>query len=224
MYATYSWIAFGGVGSLFMAFHKLKFKPNYFISEAGYVFKITNGKEEVLKAHKKQHSVNPYVFIDKKPYDLLYLMIEYFGLTVKPTDSVRYSTDKDNFIQLGSIKIRHAHITDGFSDEEAKEIIRYKCEEKARSANIRCEFKISPIDVYNVLKVYNFSCVYCSINLINRVWHLDHVTALSKNGKNKVENIVPSCPRCNLMKGAMDGLEFIAHCKKVGEKTVITNM
>jgi len=204
-----------------MAFKKLKFKPNYFISEAGYVFRITNGKEEILKSHKKPHAVNPYVFIDNKPYDLLYLMIEYFEIKVGPTSSVKYTMDKNNFIQLSSIKVKTYNFGNDFTDKEAFDLIKYKCEEKARAANLRCKFRINAIDVYVVLKLYEFSCVYCNTSLNGRTWHLDHFTALSKNGKNKIENIVPSCPRCNMMKGAMDGHQFISHCKRIANKTKI---
>ena len=49
----------------------------------------------------------------------------------------------------------------------------------------------------------------------------NHFIAISKQGRNVVENIVPSCPRCNLMKGAMDGYQFIKWCKKITEHNVI---
>jgi 5-methylcytosine-specific restriction endonuclease McrA len=201
-----------------MATKKINFASNYFISEAGYVFKVEKTKEIILPIHKKPHTVNPFVYIMDKPYDLLYLMIEHFNIHITPHDSIRYKLSKNNTMPLNSIKIIKTKKTYLLEDNDAKIFNDYKCNEKATSANLRCEFKISGNDVLAVLKLYEFSCVYCSKKLKNAPWHLDHFYPLSKGGKNKIENIVPSCPRCNVMKGDLDGMQFVKWCKKVLEK------
>ena len=207
-----------------MATHKLKFKKNYFISEAGYVFKIVNGKEEILKSHVSRTRPNPFVFIENKPYDLLYLMLEHFNVEIHASDSIRYKVGKDNYIQLSSIKIVKNRAAQKLSEEDARDYIVMKCEAKAASSNIRCDHKISGMDIFAVLKLYKFRCVYCNNYLKNKSWHIDHFDPLSGQGKNKIENIVPSCPRCNIMKSNLEGKAFIAWCKKVVEKNQITNM
>lgn len=42
-------------------------------------------------------------------------------------------------------------------------------------------------------------CFWCSETLNNK-YHIDHVTPLCLGGSNGVENIVVSCPRCNMAK------------------------
>ena len=59
-------------------------------------------------------------------------------------------------------------------------------------------------------------CFYCGIKLTkiyffdergnvvstHHNWHVDHVKPLSKGGTYDIENLVPSCPTCNMKKGA----------------------
>lgn len=197
-----------------MATKKIKFKSNYFISQAGYVFKIENGKEERIEIHYKKTTVNPFIYIDDKPYDLLYLMLEYFEIKVGVNDSIRYKKSKTLEIPLSSIKIIKSINSTKYNDEDAKLYIKYKCDQKAYSTNIRCEFRISGNDIFGLLKAYGFKCVYCASKL-KPTWHLDHFIPVSKGGKNKISNLVTSCPRCNMMKGDMHGIQFIAKCDKI---------
>lgn len=44
-------------------------------------------------------------------------------------------------------------------------------------------------------------CAYCDVPL-NGNYHIDHVQPLSRGGSNFIENIVISCPTCNLSKGS----------------------
>jgi hypothetical protein len=207
-----------------MATKKINFTTNFFISEAGYVFKVENKKEVILPIHKKKHTVNPFVYIMDKKYDLLYLMLEYFNIEVTPNDSIRYRLGKDNMIPLSAIKIVRTKKSSHLEDSEAEKFNKFKCVSKATSANLRCEFKISPNDVYSVLKLHDYRCIYCFDLLENKEWHLDHFYALSKGGKNKIENIVPSCRTCNVMKSDMDGNQFIVWCKKVIKRNIVDKL
>jgi 5-methylcytosine-specific restriction endonuclease McrA len=204
-----------------MATHKLSFSTNHFISEAGYVFKTSQGKEEIIPILTSPKTINPFVNINNKQYDLLYLMLEYFNVKVTPYDSVRYKLAKDNHLPLGCIKvIRNKHSL-RLDEESAKLFNLYKCTEKANSANIRCTHKISANDVFEILNIYSYKCIYCQTDL-KKVWHLDHYTPLSRGGKNNFKNIVPSCPRCNIMKGNMDGHQFVRWCQKVVNNNIIS--
>ncbi len=49
-------------------------------------------------------------------------------------------------------------------------------------------------------------CYYCKINLIE--WHQDHKTPFARGGTDNIDNIVISCPRCNLSKGDKTEEEF----------------
>jgi 5-methylcytosine-specific restriction endonuclease McrA len=204
-----------------MATHKLSFSQNHFISESGYVFKTSLGKEEVLPIFTSPKTINPFVIINNKQYDLLYLMLEYFNVTVTPYDSVRYKVGKDNYLPLSCIKVIKNKSSLRLNEEDAKLFNYYKCTEKANSANLRCKHKISSNDVFAVLALYSYRCIYCQKNLKN-IWHLDHYVPLSKGGKNILKNIVPSCARCNIMKGNMDGHQFVRWCKKVYYNNIIS--
>ena len=51
------------------------------------------------------------------------------------------------------------------------------------------------------------TCYWCNIKL-NKNYHIDHYVALSKGGTHTIDNIVISCPDCNLRKNAKDPYEF----------------
>jgi 5-methylcytosine-specific restriction endonuclease McrA len=51
-------------------------------------------------------------------------------------------------------------------------------------------------------------CVCCRID-ISKKYHIDHITALSKGGKNVSENIQLLCPKCNTEKSAKNPIDFM---------------
>lgn len=57
------------------------------------------------------------------------------------------------------------------------------------------------------LALYKGRCHWCH-KKIKGTPHADHVIALSKGGTNYIDNIVPSCAKCNTSKGAKTPLEF----------------
>lgn len=49
----------------------------------------------------------------------------------------------------------------------------------------------------------NGKCFYCAGQMVyQETWHIDHRTPVSAGGSNDPENLVLSCVRCNLKKGA----------------------
>lgn len=66
---------------------------------------------------------------------------------------------------------------------------------------------ISATEIKKLLDSSNMKCYWCDVSVKNK-YHLDHYIPLSKGGENKIENIVISCPGCNLSKGAKDPIEF----------------
>lgn len=65
---------------------------------------------------------------------------------------------------------------------------------------------ISNLDIKN-LREKTKNCYWCNVKL-KKDYHLDHYLPLSKGGKHVIENIVITCPTCNLRKNAKDPLEF----------------
>lgn len=50
-------------------------------------------------------------------------------------------------------------------------------------------------------------CYWCNKPCVES-YHIDHYTPLSKGGSHTVDNLVISCPRCNLTKNAKDPYQF----------------
>lgn len=195
----------------------LKNSPGHFISEGGYVFKVINGREVECRHYVSGDKREAYVDIgEKKPLNLLHLMIQYFVGDMSIKTSLKYKVTKKCHIPLSSIK---AIKSDGsIHDEDARLISVYKCSEKASGANARARDVITPMDILNVLKKHEFRCGYCGCDLFVNTWQIDHFRSLSVNGKNIPENIVPSCQPCNVMKHTQDGDSFYKRCL-----TIVTN-
>ena len=198
-----------------MSILQLKKKLNYFISSDGIVFKIENGKEVRLRTYRGKRNKRVYVEIDKISRELVYLMMEYFGIKYTPYDKLYYTVTEDLRIPLGSIRVKKFLSKTDLTEENERLLYKFRCEIKANSANGRAADQVTPIQVFQVIKLYNFRCVYCNRELYPETWHLDHFTSLSRGGKNIFENLVASCNDCNIMKGAMDGNQFYTHCVRV---------
>ena len=55
---------------------------------------------------------------------------------------------------------------------------------------------------FEVFKRDSFTCQYCGKKAPDVVLHLEHITPVSRGGKNAITNLVTSCAECNLGKGA----------------------
>jgi len=193
-------------------------KHNYFISSDGFVFFIKDGKEIKITPRQSEKSKRVFVEIDGKEYDLFNLMFEsFFGDTLSITKNISFKITDDLRIPLGNIKIRHINGGSNVITPQEMEFINYfKCARKASSANSRAHDKITAIEVFRILKLHEYKCVYCRTQLFNLPdWHLDHFESISKGGANRIENLVPSCPTCNKMKGALNGKRFVSLCKVI---------
>ena len=62
---------------------------------------------------------------------------------------------------------------------------------------------VSPSDFTNICNKFNNQCAYCGIifNNIKEI-EIEHVIPISKKGSHSVNNIVPSCKKCNASKKA----------------------
>jgi len=177
----------------------------FFIHESGYVFKVHDGKDYPIKIQMLKGV--PKVNIGNKKLNIVLLMVEYFGDGVPKNFRYTYK------ISNGKIPLKNIKITsvDGLNTKDDKDIVLWKCKEKANSQNFRSEHigKIRDVDVLNSLKRNEFKCQYCDSKLKYSSWHLDHVHPLSKGGLNIETNITCACKECNLMKGAIPLDKFL---------------
>jgi hypothetical protein len=51
-------------------------------------------------------------------------------------------------------------------------------------------------------------CAYCGANLLKVVWDIDHIKPKYLGGSNDIENLNPSCRRCNVWKKTFSIEEF----------------
>lgn len=198
----------------FMACKALKFNPNWFLSDLGFVFKIQNRQEVRIHIHSSKRTRAPYITHNGIHYKIIDLMMEYFVGSVKITDRISHKVLWDKSIPLENIVVKpfiSKYDTIGFDDEVL--LFKFGCDTKAWNANGRSDKTITALEVYTALKTYLFRCFYCNVLLKPDKWELDHYYPLSKlTGINSFENIVPACKICNRMKGALDPKQFIKYC------------
>lgn len=71
----------------------------------------------------------------------------------------------------------------------------------------RKESTITKSQLKELKQKSNNKCYWCGCNIKNE-YHFDHYVPLAKGGTNCIENLVLSCPPCNLNKKAKDPHEF----------------
>lgn len=201
---------------------------NYFIDSEGFVIKIINGREEIVVPFKSKKGKFLMVRVNDKHYNLLYIMVQHFLPELKISDNLKYRSTRDSRIPVKYISTISDFGNSELSYDDKVKIHNFKCKSKSAFANSRSKDKITFVEVYKTLCMHNFKCVYCGVLLPHNNWHLDHFNSLSNGGRNVLENIVPACSVCNIMKGPLEGNQFYVLCKKVTEnylfKSTVNNL
>ena len=65
--------------------------------------------------------------------------------------------------------------------------------------------RATPYSRSDVFTRWGGHCCYCDAP----AEHLDHVTPLSRGGRDVLSNVVPACADCNLSKGALTLAEWL---------------
>ena len=87
-----------------------------------------------------------------------------------------------------------------------------KNREKVRRYNARKKSSVGwfPPDYENLMfKLQEGKCAYCDVSL-GMKFHLEHRVPFSRGGPHSFENVVLSCVSCNLHKGTMTDVEYLA--------------
>ena len=86
-------------------------------------------------------------------------------------------------------------------------IIAKRISEHKRRINKQSSSTITVLEIKELIKKSKYICYWCGKNC-KKDFHLDHYIPLSKGGTHSLNNIVVSCPKCNLTKSSKDPLEF----------------
>lgn len=91
--------------------------------------------------------------------------------------------------------------------ENKKEILSAnRARRWARVNNAPGQF--TPDDIVDIFNFQSGRCPYCSADLNENGYHVDHIIALSKGGTNYRVNIQLCCPTCNMSKNNKDPIVF----------------
>jgi 5-methylcytosine-specific restriction endonuclease McrA len=63
-------------------------------------------------------------------------------------------------------------------------------------------------DIFSILEKQKYKCAYCSLNLKNACYDIDHILPLALGGGNAPKNLQATCPRCNRRKNKMHPNDF----------------
>ena len=91
----------------------------------------------------------------------------------------------------------------------AKENPKSRCANQARymARKRNAEGSFTAEDIKDLYATQGARCYYCSVS-IEELYHIEHMTPLSRGGKNDVSNICLACAPCNLSKHTKTAEEF----------------
>jgi len=102
----------------------------------------------------------------------------------------------------------------------AEQLREYQCQWRRSNPEQRDEYKrqymarkatlpdtLTDEQWETVLESYDHACAYCETT--ERSLYEEHWIPVTKGGGRTIDNIVPSCARCNSRKGTMTGYEFL---------------
>lgn len=133
---------------------------------------------------------------------------EYYLANKEKIDSYRQKYFKDNAIEIKKKKAQYYYnnyekLYSIRRTEHRKILSRNVCNK--RRSKINCS-AISKFEIKKIIDSYK-NCYWCNCEL-NGKYHIDHYIPLSKGGEHSIENIVISCPKCNLSKNAKNPYEY----------------
>lgn len=85
------------------------------------------------------------------------------------------------------------------NNPERHRLNKMKSSQKRRAIKRSCESDLTAQQINNLIKNSENICFWC--DTYTEKIHLDHIIPLSKNGEDKIMNLVVSCPTCNMRKG-----------------------
>lgn len=117
-----------------------------------------------------------------------------------------------------TVKARNAARRAGYTEEQRQEQRDYQkawakrnqpaltVYQATRRARLRNGGDLTPVEWLAILEEFDNACAYCQTR--EGVLQMEHLTPLSRGGRNTHANVVPACGSCNCRKGTRTLLQF----------------
>jgi hypothetical protein len=195
---------------------EIKSRPGLFVTNKGHFFLIIQGRQKLVPLVKTPSGYK-LMHNDIKGYLAVNLFVEAFRPDYNGIDNITCKCINNRLLPESIRFVKTINKQTNLSLDDLNLSASWRCKKRAESANQRCEFSITEVDVLNCLKRHDFCCLYCKEKLKPNKWHLDHYIPLSLGGKNESKNLASACSTCNLMKGAIEPQSFLRKCIKIAQ-------
>lgn len=176
--------------------------------EKQLIYQKTKGREKYLEYHKQYYQKNRDDYLEK-----VRIYRAENKEAIKERAKVYYEKNKDK-INESARKYRLKN------KEKLSKYYKKYCQENPDYSNEKWHKRRALIrnsKVGRMPKGYrkiifnntNGKCWWCGKQLDESDWHLDHLIPLKKGGSHTMDNLVPSCPACNLSKNDKLPHEFM---------------
>lgn len=160
--------------------------------------------KEKIAEYKKQYRKDNAEFLKESKSKYYYENKE----KINAKNKINWHTNKDKYLEQHReyYKLNKESIQSKNKEYRKTEIGKkvFKQARIKRKALIR-KAKIGNINIDKLLE--NKNCYWCGVDTIDN-YHIDHYVPISKGGTHSQDNLVLSCPSCNLKKGSKDPLLF----------------
>jgi len=173
-------------------------------------------KKEYYESNKESCLNNKKEYYEKNREDICNKVKEYYKNNKNKINEYSSNYNKQN---SQKIKAKRKEYTlknkDKIKEQRQKYMLSdsYRIVRKKEKQNRRAKLKEHRISTIELKKFLNDkdSCYWCDAKIDKKIpysYHLDHYVPLSKGGLNTIDNIVLSCPTCNMSKSNIDPLVF----------------
>ena len=175
--------------------------------------KLYEYKKEYNEKNCEKIKQNRKKYYDKNRIKILEQKKEYYD---NNKDSIKEKAIKAYYSNIKEHKERNKQYRIKNREEILDKKRKYNKTYNAKLSSLnsknkrRSIIKKGNINTEDLKKLYRDTknCYWCGDKLKNGNIHLDHYIPLSKNGTHTIDNIVLSCPDCNMSKYNKDPLEF----------------
>lgn len=126
-------------------------------------------------------------------------------------DSGKHRNDCTECVKAGRRKHRKdkPEVVNASNRKSYAKNIGQRFSRKASQWNLKHGGQVTGRQIELLMESHGYTCYYCGS--ISDWLHVDHVTPVSRGGKNEIQNCVPSCSSCNTSKRDRTEFEFSSY-------------